>query len=146
MGVPGGHWPPLGQNLSKASKFLAILYYLGNIASKFWQFYIFWASLRQNFGQFNIHQIVSILVKTFFLKVTLNWTEKPSQFQGRPFFLEVTLIWTEKPIAYQAKFNVIFQAKVNGAPPNPFELLRLCRTFCLKNLLSALVACNMQIM
>ena len=104
-----GHWhPPLG---FKVSKFRAISYYLGKIASKFWailhqnfgQFHIFWASLGQNFGQFNIHQTVSISVETFFL-----------------FFLEVTLIGTEKSIAFRAK---LIQCHFSGKSLVPPQIL-----------------------
>ena len=81
-GSPGGTGPPpLG---FKVSKFWAILYHLGNIALKFWQFHIFRASLRQNFGQFNLHQTVSISVKTFFFfGGHLNLNRKTNHLPGK---------------------------------------------------------------
>ena len=76
-GVGGGgsgrrHWPP--RLVSKCRNF--------------GQFYIVWAILHQNFGQFDIHQTVSISVKTFFFSFGghLNSDRKTVSISGEDLF------------------------------------------------------------
>ena len=100
--------------------------YLGGTGPPGWcpnfgQFYIFWAILHQNFGQYCVKILGNFMSfgQVCLVKYSEHWIEKTVSRWVRTFFfffLEVTTIWTEKTIDLSGNFQVIFRAKL-WCPP-----------------------------